>query len=86
MHDALAPGLTVADIAARYRVGPDKVRAWIKNGELAAITTSTALCGRPRYVVPADSLEAFERRRAVAPRTKVKRRRKVQAIVDYYPD
>ena len=29
-----ARGYTVADVAARYRVSPDKVRGWINRGEL----------------------------------------------------
>src|SRR5262245_18072506 len=49
-----ARGLTVRDVARRYRVSPDKVRAWITSGELRAVNTATALCGRPRWVVPAD--------------------------------
>ena len=86
MPTDLAPGFTVADLAARYRVGEDKVRAWIKAGELKAINTSAALCARPRYVVTADALEAFERRRSVTPPPKTKRRRRKAEFVDYYPD
>lgn len=85
---ALSPpaGLTVAEVAARYRVGQDKVRGWIRSGELAAINTATVLCGRPRWVVTADALAAFERRRAGgAPQTKARRRKRSQ-LVDYYPD
>jgi hypothetical protein len=81
----LTPGFTTADVAARYRVGEDKVRAWIRRGELAAINTSTALCGRARFVVTADALEKFEKGRSVTPPPKVKRRRKVE-VKDYYPD
>jgi hypothetical protein len=87
MHDTLAPGFTVADIAARYRVGPDKVRAWIRSGELAAINTSASLCRRARFVVTAEALERFESRRTVTPPPKQKcRRRSKQEMVDYYPD
>ena len=60
-------GLTVADVARRYRVSPDKVRAWIARGELRAVNTSTALCGRPRRVISPDALAEFERRRAGGP-------------------
>src|SRR5262249_47322382 len=59
-----AAGLTVADVARRYRLSPDKVRAWIARGELAAINTSSALCGKPRWVILPDALGAFERPRA----------------------
>ena len=62
-----AAGLTVRDVSRRYRVGEDKVRAWIARGELRAINTSTLLCSRPRWVVPVDALAEFERRRAGGP-------------------
>jgi hypothetical protein len=61
-------GLTVADVARRYRVGGDKVRRWIRRGELAAINTAAVLCARPRWVITPDALTAFEKRRAGGPR------------------
>jgi hypothetical protein len=60
-------GLTVADIARRYRVGPDKVRGWIARGELRAINTASALCGKPRWVVMPEAIRSFEQRRAGGP-------------------
>ena len=78
-------GLTVRDAARRYRVGQDKVRLWIKNGELAAV--NTAASGKPRYVIPPDALTAFERLRAAAsagPRPA--RCKRPPAIVRRYPD
>jgi excisionase family DNA binding protein len=83
--DLPIPGLTVADIAKRYRVGADKVRKWIAKGELPAINTATALCGRPRWVIPADALAAFEARRAGGPVPKPAKRRKKTPMIDYYP-
>src|SRR5262249_18503933 len=50
-----AAGLTVRDVARRYRVGEDKVRTWIARGELKAINTAAALCGRPRWIVPVEA-------------------------------
>lgn len=82
---AIAPGLTVADVAKRYRVSPDKVRAWIGRGELAAINTAAALCGRPRWVVTPDALAEFEGRRVGGPPPKPARRRRKREMVDYYP-
>jgi hypothetical protein len=86
-ESAPAPaGLTVADVACRYRVGPEKVRAWIARGELAAVNTASAPDGRPRWVVLPDALALFERRRAGGPMPKVPRRKRRAARVDYFPD
>jgi excisionase family DNA binding protein len=79
-------GLTVADVARRYRVGEDKVRRWIRSGELPAINTSSTRCGRPRYVVTADALAAFEAGRSPATPPKPKRRKRQPHLIDYYPD
>jgi hypothetical protein len=62
------------------------VRAWIGRGELKAINTATALCGKPRWVVTVESLAEFERRRAGGPPPKPERRRKRSYAVDYFPD
>ncbi len=80
-----ARGLTVRDVARRYRVSPDKVRAWIARGELRAVNTATALCGRPRWVVSPDALAEFERRRAGGPPPKPARRPRRPVQIDYYP-
>jgi hypothetical protein len=85
--DPPARGLTVAEVARRYRVSPDKVRLWIKKGELRAINTASALCTKPRFVVVAEALAEFERRRqAAAPAKPAPRRRRPAETVDYYPD
>jgi hypothetical protein len=81
-----ASGLTVADVARRYRVSPDKVRSWIARGELLAINTASALCGRPRWVIPPDALVEFERRRSSVPTPKPVRRQRQSELVDFYPD
>ena len=57
-------GLTVADVARRYRVSADKVRRWIRRGELHAVNTAAAACTRPRFVVLPEALVKFEQRRA----------------------
>jgi len=81
-----AAGLTVRDVAKRYRVSPDKVRAWIDRGELAAVNTAAVLCGKRRWVVTPDALAVFEQRRAGGPPPKTARRRRRTAEVDYFPD
>lgn len=87
MPDTLAPGLTVADVARRYRVGEDKVRGWIRRGELSAINTSDRRCGRPRFVVTIDALAAFEKgRQAATPNAPKPKRRKKTNQIDFYPD
>lgn len=84
--DPPAAGLTVADVAARLRVGEDKVRRWIDKGELRAINTSAVLCARPRWVIPPEALAAFERARAGGPPpAKPRRQRRQTGQVDYYP-
>jgi excisionase family DNA binding protein len=85
MPDTLTSGLTVADLAKRLRVSQDKIRAWITRGELVAVNTAAALCGRPRWVIAPEALAEFERRRAGAPTPKTPRRRKRTNDVDYYP-
>ena len=67
-------GFTVAELARRLRVGEDKIRRWIKAGELVALNTATTLCSKPRFVVTPDALAAFERR-PPWPATKGQRRR-----------
>jgi len=77
----------VRDVARRYRVSPDKVRRWIDRGELLAVNTAAALCGRPRWVIPAEALVEFEKGRRGGPTPKPQRRqrRRVHEI-DFYPD
>jgi excisionase family DNA binding protein len=90
LHCAPAPapacGFTVREVARRYRVGEDKVRAWINRGELRAINTAAVLCGRPRWVVPPEALAEFEKGRHGGPAPKPQRRRQRQRqVVDYFP-
>jgi hypothetical protein len=79
-------GLTVRDVAKRYRVSPDKVRAWIKRGELVAVNTSAVLCARPRWVVMPGALTDFERKRNGGTPAPPPRRRLRPPTIDYYPD
>jgi hypothetical protein len=81
-----AAGLTVEDVAKRYRVSPDKVRVWITSGELKGINTATNLCGKPRWVVPPEALAAFEKKRAGGPPPKLPRPRRQPVMIDFFPD
>jgi len=85
--DTSAPpaGLTVRDVARRYRVGEEKVRSWIMRGELKAINTAMLACARPRWVILPDSLTEFEQRRAGGPPPKPRRRPRAVGTIDFYP-
>ncbi len=50
------------------------------------MNTAAAMCGRPRWVVSAEGLAAFEARCAAAPPPKPQRRRRRPEMVDYYKD
>jgi transposase len=80
-------GLTVTDIARRYRVGQDKVRGWIRRGELRAINTAARRCARPRFVVTAEALEEFEQGRSASlpPRQERPKHKKRRAMKDFFP-
>jgi len=81
----LATGYTVADLARRFRVGEDKIRRWILSGELKALNVASSLCGRPRFVVTANALAEFEKRRTAGPPPKAPRRRKRVTGEDFFP-
>lgn len=81
---ALTRGLTTADVAARYRVGEDKVRAWIQAGALRAINTADATCGKPRFVVPPEALAEFEAVRSAAAPPKARRAKRRRDEVDFF--
>lgn len=84
--DVPARGMTVREVARRFRVSTDRVRAWIRTGQLAAINTTDTRCGRPRFVILPEALVAFEKSRQVSPPIKQVKRRSRSMLVDYYPD
>jgi hypothetical protein len=73
-------------LARVLRVAADRIRHWIKSGELGAIDTAKHRCGRPRYVILPHHLAAFEKRRAGGDPPRPARRRKPREERDYYPD
>ena len=67
---------TVKEIAARYRVKPHTVLAWISRGDLRAVDVSQdPTRGRPRWRVTPDALIEFENRRCTKPTVKPTRQR-----------
>ncbi len=80
-------GFTPNQLAKLLRVSPDRIRAWIKSGELPALDTAPPRSRKPRFIVLPAHLEQFERKhRAVPTATKPPRRRRRTAGVDFYPD
>lgn len=59
--------LTPPEVAKRLGVSVKKIIAWIRNGELRAMNLANSDCSRPRYRVPLEALEAFEKSRLVVP-------------------
>ncbi len=59
------PSLTPPEVAKLLGVNPDKIRNWIRSGDLKAINIAKSLSGRPRYVVDRDELERFKAKRSV---------------------
>lgn len=78
-------GFTVADLCRRWKVGPDKIRAFLRRGELVGVNVATNLSGRPQWRITRESVEQFEKRRTTAPPPKPKRRKRQPRIFDYYP-
>jgi hypothetical protein len=77
----------VRDVARRYRVSPDKLRGWIRRGELSAVNTVPTACGKPRFVILPESLARFESgRQASTPAKPAPRRKRQPAMIDFYPD
>jgi hypothetical protein len=82
---AATRGLSVADLSRRWKVGADKVRAFLRRSELIGINVATNLSARPQWRITRESVYFVERRRSSAPPPKLPRRRK-PTVVDYYPD
>ncbi len=78
-------GLTVREVARRYRIGTDRVRSLIRSGELQALNLALVRCGRPRFVIMPEALAKFEQARSATPPPKPTRRKKWTTPVDYFP-
>jgi hypothetical protein len=87
--ETLNSGLTVKDAAQRYRVGPDKIRAWIACGLLPAVNTAAPSSSKPRWVMMPEDLAQFEARRRKGAATKQAprhRRKRNTREIDFLPD
>jgi len=58
---------SLQEIADRWGVSHSTVLTHVYGGELRAIDVSTNPRGKSRYIVPTESLEAFEAARATPP-------------------
>jgi hypothetical protein len=81
----LLDGYSVADLCRRWRIGADKVRAFLRRGELVGVNVAACLAGRPQWRITAESVERVEQRRSSAPTPRPARRTQRIALVDYYP-
>ncbi len=87
MTDTSLRGYSVADLCRRWRVGADKIRAFLRRGELVGVNVATNLSARPQWRITRESVDLFERRRISAPVPKPTRRRHRQRQeIDFYPD
>jgi len=77
-------GFSVSDLCRRWKVGPDKIRGFLRRGELIGINLATNLSARPQWRITPESVDLFERRRSSGPAPKRLRKRK-PPLVDYYP-
>jgi hypothetical protein len=81
-----ADGFTVAGLCRRWKVGPDKIRGFLRRGELVGVNVAANLSGRPLWRISVEEVERFEQRRSSAPTPKPQRRRKRSYAIDYYSD
>jgi hypothetical protein len=79
-------GWTPRELARLLRISPDRVRGFIRAGELKALNVASTRSGRPRFVILPHHLAEFEQRRQAVPPSKPPRRRRQPAVVDYFPD
>ena len=77
-------GLTPAEVARLLRIGPDRVRALIRDGQLGAVDLGTN--GRTRLIVLPVHLAAFLDANAALPLAKPKRKKARRAeVIDFFP-
>src|SRR5262249_50455726 len=82
----LTAGLTVPELSRLLRVGCDKLRHWIKTGQIGAVNVAGARSARPRFVVLPHHLAEWERRRGACVPAKPARRRRRVGPIDVCPE
>ena len=82
---SFSPWLTAAQVARTLRVNSDKIRSWIRSGELAAVDVSQSPGGKPRWRITPDALNEFaERRAAVVAPSSVRHHRGRGDVTEYF--
>lgn len=66
-------GYNVADLCRRWKIGADKVRGFLRRGELVGVNVAASLAGKPQWRITAESVAAFEQRRSSVPPPRTKR-------------
>ncbi len=76
--------LSPPQIAERLGVEPEKVRGWIRRGELVAHNVADRPTGRPRFRVSDEELQKFLDRRATVKPPKQARPKRQAGIKEFY--
>ncbi len=73
-------------LAKRWLVKPDKVLRFIRSGELRAINVASFGSLRPRYVITAEAVAEFERRRSSQPPPASPRKRRPESpkLIEFF--
>ena len=80
------PMFTVPQVAHREVVDRDTVVGWIKSGALRAINVGRGR-QKPRYRIPPEALEEFERSRTIGtppPKTKRRWKKRDPEVIEFF--
>ena len=78
--------LSPPELARRWGVSAEKVRTWVRTGELKAVNGATRPGERPRFLIDIVDLAEFEARRLVVatPAAPRRRRRRDIGVTKYF--